>query len=175
MSSIPAATRPLTAIRPETPGDFASIEALHEKAFGPGRFAKGAYRVRERADPVPELAFVATDAGTLIGSVRFSRVTIGGESALFLGPLAIDPAFAGQGLGVALMVQSLALAEGLSATCCVLVGDLAYYARVGFKPVPPGRVVFPAPVDPARLLWHPLNRLEDTAPPVGNLEGARVA
>lgn len=173
MSSISAVTRSLNAIRAETPDDAHTIEALHERAFGPGRFAKGAYRVREHADPVPELAFVAVQANALIGSVRFSWITIGGEPALFLGPLAIDPAFKGQGYGVALMTHGLALAEDLPAACCALVGDLAYYARVGFEPVPPGRVVFPAPVDPARLLWHPLNRSDGSAPLGGHLEGAR--
>jgi predicted N-acetyltransferase YhbS len=35
----------------------------------------------------------------------------------------------------------------------VLVGDEPYYARVGFKRAPPGRVILPGPVDPQRLLY----------------------
>ena len=34
----------------------------------------------------------------------------------------------------------------------LLVGDMPYYGRFGFKPVPPGRIILPGPVDPARLL-----------------------
>ncbi len=34
----------------------------------------------------------------------------------------------------------------------VLVGDEAYYSRVGFKPVPKGRMTMPGPVDYSRLL-----------------------
>jgi predicted N-acetyltransferase YhbS len=34
----------------------------------------------------------------------------------------------------------------------ILVGDMPYYARSGFVPVPPGQIVLPGPVDPARLL-----------------------
>jgi len=33
------------------------------------------------------------------------------------------------------------------------VGDEPYYARMGFKRAPPGRIVLPGPVDPARLLY----------------------
>ena len=34
----------------------------------------------------------------------------------------------------------------------ILVGDEPYYAKAGFRRIPPGRTVMPAPVDPARLL-----------------------
>ena len=38
-------------IRPAGPDDSAEIAALHERAMGPGRFARTAYRVREGAAP----------------------------------------------------------------------------------------------------------------------------
>ena len=38
-------------IRPETPADDAAVEALNAASFGPGRFAKSAYRLREGVDP----------------------------------------------------------------------------------------------------------------------------
>jgi predicted N-acetyltransferase YhbS len=34
----------------------------------------------------------------------------------------------------------------------MLVGDEPYYGKCGFKRIPPGRVIMPGPVDPARLL-----------------------
>ena len=34
----------------------------------------------------------------------------------------------------------------------LLVGDEPYYAKVGFRRVPPGRIVMPGPVDPERVL-----------------------
>ena len=34
----------------------------------------------------------------------------------------------------------------------LLVGDMPYYGRFGFAPVPPGQITLPGPVDPARLL-----------------------
>jgi predicted N-acetyltransferase YhbS len=33
-----------------------------------------------------------------------------------------------------------------------LVGDEAYYGKVGFKRIPKGQAVMPGPVDPERLL-----------------------
>ena len=40
-------------IRPEAPGDAEAIERLHERAFGPGRFARTAFRLREGAPHLP--------------------------------------------------------------------------------------------------------------------------
>ncbi|HEX3430541.1 MAG TPA: hypothetical protein VHT03_06610, partial [Rhizomicrobium sp.] len=34
----------------------------------------------------------------------------------------------------------------------LLVGDVPYYSRVGFAAVPEGRLTFPGPVDPQRIL-----------------------
>jgi predicted N-acetyltransferase YhbS len=35
----------------------------------------------------------------------------------------------------------------------LLVGDEEYYARLGFAPVPQGKITMPGPVDPERLLY----------------------
>ena len=36
-------------IAAERPEDAAAIERLHERTFGPGRFARTAFRIREQA------------------------------------------------------------------------------------------------------------------------------
>src|SRR5215203_2138779 len=89
-------TLPLV-IRPELAGDADPIERLHERAFGPGRFARTAFRLREGAPHLLDLSFTA-----LVGTL--------------------------------------------------LVGDEPYYARFGFRRLPPGRLAMPGPVDPARFL-----------------------
>jgi predicted N-acetyltransferase YhbS len=89
----------------------------------------------------------------MIAAVRFTDVAIGGtEGALLLGPLAVDPEFAGQGHGRQLVGEALEAARADGLRLVVLVGDEPYYARFGFRPVPPGQILLPGPVDPRRLL-----------------------
>jgi predicted N-acetyltransferase YhbS len=140
-------------IRLERPGDAAAADAIVAEAFGPGRFAKTAYRLREGVACVAALSFVAEEGGRILGTVRFWPVTIGGEAALMLGPIAIVADRQGQGIALALMQTSLAEAKRLGHRAVVLVGDEPYYARAGFARIkPPGRITMPGPVDLGRLL-----------------------
>ena len=138
---------------PETPDDVEAIERLNERVFGPGRFAKTAYRLREEAAPNLALSFVARIGTLLVGANRMTPIRIGATPALLLGPLTVEPVFRSQGIGEALVARSLEAARQAGAELAILVGDEPYYARMGFKPVPRGRIVMPGPVDPARLLY----------------------
>jgi predicted N-acetyltransferase YhbS len=69
-----------------------------------------------------------------------------------LGPLAVQSDQRGRGIGIALMVRGLEEAKALGHGAVILVGDLPYYSRVGFTAIKPGRIRFPGPVDPARIL-----------------------
>ena len=140
------------SIRPERPGDAEAIGRLHDRAFGPGRFARTASRLREGNPELPDLSFSALVGTLLVGSVRVSPVTVGDTAALALGPLAVEPAFEGRGIGAALMEACLGAARRAGHTLVILVGDEPYYARFGFSAVPAGRMAMPGPVDPARLL-----------------------
>jgi len=128
------------------------VETLLDEAFGPGRFAKTAYRLREGTAPIPELSYVALLGDHPVGAVRLSPITIGGTPALFLGPLVVHPDHKNQGYGLALMLKALDEAKRRGHRLVVLVGDAPYYARAGFRPIPAGQVTLPGPVDPARLL-----------------------
>src|SRR5690242_11905019 len=139
-------------IRPETVADGDAIERLNERTFGPGRYAKTAYRLREGAPHSLALSFTARIGTLLVGSVRLTPVRIGDTPALLLGPLTVEPPFRGRGIALALIERALAEARTLGHRLSVLVGDEPYYARAGFKPVPAGRIKMPGPVDPARLL-----------------------
>jgi len=139
-------------ILPETPDDAVAIERLHERTFGPGRFAKTAYRLREQAAHHAELSFTARTGTLLVGSVRLTPICIGETKALLLGPLTVEPAFRECGVGQALIERALRDASAKGHRLVVLVGDEPYYGKSGFKPIPPGRVTMPGPVDPARLL-----------------------
>lgn len=139
-------------IRHEQPGDAEPILRLHERAFGPGRFARTAARLREGAEARPDLSFAAFVGSLLVGSVRVFPIRAGDEPALALGPLAVEPAFEKRGIGAALMERALAEARASGSTLVLLVGDEPYYARFGFRSVPDGRLRMPGPVDPARVL-----------------------
>lgn len=140
------------SICPERPCDSPAIEALLDEVFGPGRFARTAYHLREGVEPISGLAFVAFEEGQMRGSIRFSPVNVGGHKALFLGPLVVKAEDRGKGIGLALMKRGLKAAKATGAPSVLLVGDAPYYERVGFKPLGRGRVIPSGPIDPDRLL-----------------------
>lgn len=136
-----------------TPDDLPLVSALHAKVFGPGRFTRTAYRIREGTSPISPYCRAAFLDGRMVAAVRFTEVSIGGnDKALLLGPLAVDPEFAGKGYGRGLIGEALAAATKDGMRLIVLVGDEPYYARFGFRPVPPGQIVLPGPVNPKRIL-----------------------
>jgi predicted N-acetyltransferase YhbS len=136
----------------ETSNDAQAIERLHERTFGPGRFALSAYRIREHVDHLLELSFTAWIGTLLVGSVRQLPVVIGDTKALLLGPLTVEPPFRSRGVGRALLERALHDAKAKGHRLVLLVGDEAYYSRAGFKTVPQGRATMPGPVDYSRLL-----------------------
>ena len=141
-------------IRPARPEDQAAIAALHARAMGPGRLARTAYRVREAAaGGFSPFCRVSLLDGRLIAAVGFTPVRIGGrDGALLLGPLAVAPDLANRGYGRGLAASALEDARAAGIALVVLVGDEPYYARLGFRRIPRGRIALPGPVDPDRLL-----------------------
>ena len=139
-------------LEPETPDDAEHILRLNERVFGPGRFARTAYRVRETTPPDLGSSFVARIGPVLVGATAMTPIFIGESPALLLGPLIVEPVFRSRGIGEALVGASLEAAQKAGARLVVLVGDEPYYGRMGFRRTPPGRIALPGPVDPARVL-----------------------
>jgi predicted N-acetyltransferase YhbS len=140
----------MRAVRPE---DGNEIAALHARAFGPGRFARTAYRVREAARAASPYCRVCLIDGRVIAAVRFTPIRIGGRGgALLLGPLAVDPGFANRGYGRGLVREAMDAARTDGLSLVLLIGDEPYYARLGFVRVPAGQIAMPGPVNPERLL-----------------------
>jgi len=123
-------------IEPETPDDAEDIGRLNERVFGPGRFARTAYRIRERADPDPSLSFVARVGTLLVGANSLTPIDIGDRPALLLGPLIVEPVFRSQGIGEALVMRSLEAAKAAGWKLVILVGDEPYYALLWIGPRP---------------------------------------
>ena len=134
--------------------------------FGPGRFAKVSYRVREGANCLYGPSRLAWREGLLVGACRLWSARCGGEPVVFLGPLAVDPGERGGGLGAALTIAASEAAEAQGARTILLVGDLAYFARCGFERAQAGAIILPGPVDGARVLLR-------GAPVTGRVTGAQ--
>lgn len=133
--------------------DIPAISELSARVFGPGRFVRTAYRVREGTPDLSPFCRVALLADRIIAAIRMTEITIGGRGgALMLGPLAVDAEFANLGYGRRLIAESVEAARLAGRELVLLVGDMPYYGRLGFTLVPPGQIVLPGPVNPARLL-----------------------
>jgi predicted N-acetyltransferase YhbS len=139
-----------------TPEDHDGVEHLLDLSFGSGRRSKTSYRLREGNAPVPGLSLVVRDKGVkLAGTISFWPLAIGERQkpALLLGPLAVHPDRQGLGIGLALMRDGLARARAQGHGLVLLVGDEPYYAKVGFRKLPPGLIGLPGPFDPERFLY----------------------
>jgi predicted N-acetyltransferase YhbS len=138
----------------ERPKDAPLVEALVLRAFGPGRFAKAAERLREGRQPLLDLSFVAWDSGALVGCARQWAVSVGETPAIFFGPIAVDPAYRSQGLGAALTIRACEAAAAAGHGSIVLVGDMPFFGPLGFTPA--AKVIMPGPVDQCRVLVRAL-------------------
>ena len=138
-----------TAVRidAETPADAASVEALVMAAFGPGRFAKTAERIREHAGVAA--GFVAHENGRVVGAVRLWSILVGEQPALFLGPITVSAESRKGGLGADLVQACIDHAGTIG---ILLVGDAPYFSRFGFRPASGARLQ--GPVDQRRVLWR---------------------
>jgi predicted N-acetyltransferase YhbS len=109
--------------------------------------------LREGRLPARGLSLVARDGDQIVGSVRLWHVDAGEDHpALLLGPLAVDPAHQGAGLGSALMEASIERARAQGHGAILLVGDAPYYARFGFSAELTRKLKMPAPVIRKRFL-----------------------
>jgi predicted N-acetyltransferase YhbS len=145
----------LPTFRHATPADDAFVENLQALAFGPGRFARTAFRVRERFPIDASLSLIGEIDGKAVASVWMTPISVGGIDGYLLGPLATDPAYRGRGAGKLLVREACAEALGRGrGSFVLLVGDEPYYGPLGFARTTPGAVQFPGPVDPARVLVH---------------------
>ncbi len=123
----------------ENAGDIVARERLLDRVMGEGRFRKSSEKLRRNRLPAEGLALVARDAGGhVIGTVRLWNVEAGVDAdgnavpALLLGPLAVDCAHEGKGIGGALMRAAITEARDRGHGAVLLVGDPEYYERFGF-------------------------------------------
>ena len=137
-------------LKKESPEDYWEVEALYDLCFAPGRTALSSYRLRDGVDPVADLGRVARDEqGHVGGAIRYWPARVGTHPILLLGPVAVHPTAQGEGLGGALIRDSLASAAQ-AWDRVLLVGDFPYYQRFGFQRL--SGVEMPPPTNPDRVL-----------------------
>ncbi|WP_319519283.1 N-acetyltransferase [uncultured Martelella sp.] len=141
---------------PEEVSQDEIIEEINAEAFGPGRFARTASRIREQGPHDPALSFVCLDDGVVIASVRLTPVWAGEAAGHMLGPLAVRPSHKNRGIGRKLVRISVEAAARAGSEVVILIGDAPYYGPLGFKPIVPPTLLLPGPVDPRRILADPL-------------------
>jgi putative acetyltransferase len=125
-------------IRPETPLDIPSIEALTIAAFAGKPYSQQTEHLivnglREGGSLLVSLVAELNDQ--IVGHVAFSAVTISGEDKGWhgLGPISVLPEFQLQGIGSKLVREGLSSIQALGSKGCVLEGSPQYYERFGFK------------------------------------------
>ena len=139
--------------------DLKNIEKLLDEAFGPGRYARAAYRYREKHNLISEYSYIYQDNKQLLASISFSQIFINNiNKGLLLGPLAVKPGHDGKGYGVALVETTIKLIKkSKKYNFIVLVGDIDYYRRFNFKQISqPLNLV--GPVNPNRVLILSLDK-----------------
>jgi len=165
MTAQPSTPLPALTLQPEQPQDGPSVDALIARAFGPGRYTKVSERVREFATFAPELSVCAWSQGRLMGCARMWRVRVGGRPVMFLGPFAVEQGERNAGFGARLIARACEAAQAAGESHVLLVGDEAYFGRVGFARAAGREVILPGPVDQDRVLVRALT------PDAGDIAG----
>ncbi len=125
-------------IRSELQPDVAAIDALIISAFLHAPHSN--HREQSIVKALREakqlsVSLVAEEKGDIVGHVAVSPVSIsdGTEHWFGLGPISVSPDWQRQGVGSQLMQQALTELRKLGAAGCVVLGELQYYSRFGFK------------------------------------------
>lgn len=157
-------------IVPENPAQHAdAIEALYDRTFGPGHFAKTAERLREWNVSLPEISRVALVDGAVVGACRVWPITVGDTPALFYGPVAVRPSQQGARLGLSITGEAVQAGKAAGWGAAVLIGAPRYFGEIGFRTVPAGTLLMPGPQDKARIM------VRDLAGDAGELSGVVTA
>lgn len=127
-------------VRPETPEDRITVDALYEAAFD-SRVEAELVEVLRR-DCAQHFALVAEREGRLVGHILFTPMLITESEneqkplveGLGLGPMAVLPEDQNQGVGSRLVEEGLTACRSRGAAFVIVLGHPEYYPRFGFEP-----------------------------------------
>lgn len=125
-------------LRDETEEDVATVRAILIRAFAHHPHSdQREYLIVDalRASGALSVSLVAEVDDEVVGAIAFSRVLVDGQWQGWygLGPVAVEPAQQGKGIGQALVRAGLARLVAMGAAGCVLLGEPDYYQRFGFE------------------------------------------
>ncbi|MEP0191513.1 MAG: N-acetyltransferase [Erythrobacter sp.] len=157
MQSETASLIPLNAVTDDM------VEQVLDRAFGPDRHARTAYRIRTGMEYLDALSFAVVDADEmLVGTIQCFPISLVDPEGrpvplVMVGPVAVVPERQSEGFGLGLMAAMLdaeqRLTEGGSPPLAqVLIGDVEYYGRWGFSAAATAGWRCPGPYEPHRLL-----------------------
>ena len=133
--------------------DHKNIERILDESFGPGRYARTAYRYREKNKILLEYSYVYQAGKQLLASISYSEICLNNLFiGVLLGPLVVKPGHIGKGYGVALVEKTINLIKhSKKYSFIVLVGDFDYYKRFNFEKISlPLELI--GPVNPDKVL-----------------------
>jgi putative acetyltransferase len=120
-------------VRQERADDEPELAALIDAAFGDTETSEFAARIRASAGYVPELTFVADDAGEVIGYTMLSYVAAGERDVLILTPMAVRPDRQRRGVGKEVVRAAIAAADARGEPVVLVEGVPSYYPQFGFR------------------------------------------
>ena len=155
-------------IRESLPSDIASIEKLYPNAFPDEDLLP---LVKELLQETPIVLSLVGIVGTsLVGHVIFTTCVIAGDTdeVALLGPLAVVTAWQRQGIGSAIVRAGLQRLENTGVLQVYVLGDPAYYGRLGFVPEVGVMPPYPLPEE-WRQAWQSINLRSPEPPSRGKL------
>jgi len=143
----------MSDIRKKIQSDNDTIENLLNKTFGPGRYARSVYRLREYKPYLDDYSYVYSLNGKILASISFCETLINNSyTGLLLGPLAVEPNQVGKGYGKKLVKYSLdKISINSQIYFIIVVGEYDYYKEFGFNKLD-NHFVFYGPVNKNRVL-----------------------
>ena len=134
-------------IRESIRDDSTAIESLYPEAFPDEDLLP---LVRDLLnDTVVAISLVGTIDTRIVGHAIFTKCGVVGNSinAALLGPLAIAPSWQRQGIGSAIVRAGLKRLEDAEVKLVCVLGDPAYYGRLGFLTESLVEPPFPLPAE----------------------------
>ncbi len=155
-------------IRQSTKGDFDDIRALYPQAFPDEDLLPVVDALL--GDPANALSLVATSDAKLVGNVIFTRCDVNGrdDRSAMLAPLAVAPAMQRQGVGSKLVRAGLEVLAAEGVNHVFVLGDPAYYGRLGFLPGSAVSPPYPLPQE-WQHAWQSLSLTGDEPPEGGQI------